>query len=76
MWGKLNLPIFLFNVGLLTLINIDSLMVRTIKESTFIRVNNPKLKRNIGKFNLPHIWDREKGMHIMLYILNLTPLPT
>ena len=27
MWGKLNLPIFLFNVGLLTLINIDSLMV-------------------------------------------------
>ena len=26
MWGKLNLPIFLFNVGLLTLITIDSLM--------------------------------------------------
>ena len=26
MWGKLNLPIFLFNVGLLTLINMDSLM--------------------------------------------------
>ena len=26
-WGKLNLPIFLFNVGLLTIINIDSLMV-------------------------------------------------
>ena len=26
MLGKLNLPIFLFNVGLLTLINIDSLM--------------------------------------------------
>ena len=26
MWGKLNLPIFLFNVGLLTLIKIDSLM--------------------------------------------------
>ena len=26
MWGKLNLPIFLFNVGLFTLINIDSLM--------------------------------------------------
>ena len=26
MWTKLNLPIFLFNVGLFTLINIDSLM--------------------------------------------------
>ena len=26
MWGKLNLPIFLFNVGLFTLIKIDSLM--------------------------------------------------
>ena len=26
MWGKLNLPIFLFNVGLLTLIKVDSLM--------------------------------------------------
>ena len=26
MWGKLNLPIFLFKVGLFTLINIDSLI--------------------------------------------------
>ena len=26
MWGKLNLPIFLFQVGLLTLINMDSLI--------------------------------------------------
>ena len=30
----------------------------TIKESIFIRVNNPTLNRNIGKFNLHHIWDR------------------
>ena len=29
-----------------------------IKESIFIRVNNPTLNRNIGKFNLLHIWDR------------------
>ena len=29
-----------------------------IKESLFIRVNNPTLNRSIGKFNLPHIWDR------------------
>ena len=24
----------------------------------YIRVNNPSLNNNIGKFNLSHIWDR------------------
>ena len=33
---------FLFNVGLLTLMNMDY---------------NPTLNRNIGQFNLPHIWE-------------------
>ena len=33
-------------------------MSRYIKESIFIRFNNPTLNNNIGKFNLPHIWDR------------------
>ena len=33
-------------------------MSRYIKEFIFIRVNNPTLNNNIGKFNLPHIWDR------------------
>ena len=33
-------------------------LARNIKESIFIRVNNPTLNRNIGKSNLPHIWDR------------------
>ena len=28
-----------------------------IKESMFIRVNNPSLNRNIGKYHLPHMWD-------------------
>ena len=28
-----------------------------IKESMFIRVNNPSLNKNIGKYHLPHIWD-------------------
>ena len=28
------------------------------KESIFIRVHNPTLNKNIGKFNLPKIWDR------------------
>ena len=31
---------------------------RLIKESIFIRVNNPTLNRNIGKFQLSHILDR------------------
>ena len=31
--------------------------IRTIKEALYIRVNNPSLNRNIGKYHLPHIWD-------------------
>ena len=31
---------------------------RLIKESIYIRVNNPTLNRNIGKFNLSFIWGR------------------
>ena len=30
---------------------------RTIKESMYIRVNNPTLNQNIGKYSLNHIWD-------------------
>ena len=30
---------------------------RTIKEAMFIRVNDPVLNRNLGKYQLPHIWD-------------------
>ena len=33
-------------------------LARTIKESINIRVNNPTLNQNIGKYNLSHIWDR------------------
>ena len=33
------------------------LPMRTIKEALYIRVNNPSLNRNIGKYHLPHIWD-------------------
>ena len=36
----------------------DHGIARTIKESIYIRVNNPTLNRNIDKFNLHHIWDR------------------
>ena len=30
-------------------------LARNIKESIFIRVNNPTLNRNIGKLNVPHM---------------------
>ena len=30
---------------------------RAIKESIYIRVNHPILNKNIGKYNLSHIWD-------------------
>ena len=36
----------------------DQGQARTIKESIYIRVNNPTLNQNIGKYNLNHIWDR------------------
>ena len=36
----------------------DHGIARTIKISIYIRVNNPTLNRNIGKFNLHPIWDR------------------
>ena len=36
----------------------DRGQARTIKESIYIRVNNPTLNQNIGKYNLNHIWHR------------------
>ena len=33
-------------------------MARSIKEAMCIRVNSPTLNRNIGKYSLPHLWDR------------------
>ena len=35
----------------------DQNLIRTIKETLYIRVNNPSLNKNIGKYHLPHIWD-------------------
>ena len=32
-------------------------IARTIKAAILIGVNDPSLNRNIGKFQLPHIWD-------------------
>ena len=35
----------------------DHNTARAIKEAIYIRVNNPTLNRNIGKYNLPHLLD-------------------
>ena len=35
----------------------DQNIARNIKEAILIRVNDPSLNRNIGKYQLPHIWD-------------------
>ena len=37
----------------------DQNLTRLIKESMYIRVNNPSLNRNIGKYHLPHIWNED-----------------
>ena len=36
----------------------DQNHLRTIKEALYIRVNNPSLNKNIGKYHLPHMWDK------------------
>ena len=35
----------------------DQSMTRAIREVMLMRVNDPSLNRNIGKYQLPHIWD-------------------
>ena len=39
----------------------DLNIARTIKEAILIRVNDPSMNRNIGKYQLPHIWDEVLG---------------
>ena len=35
----------------------DQSLTRTIREAMLIGVNDPSPNRNIGKYQLPHIWD-------------------
>ena len=32
-------------------------LATAINEAIYIRVNNPTLNKNVGKYNLQHIWD-------------------
>ena len=32
-------------------------VIRNIKEAMYIHVNDPSLNRNLGNYQLPHIWD-------------------
>ena len=52
-------------------------LARNIKELIFIRVNNPTLNNNIGKFNLPHIWDRvllnTPGLNLKSQVITISP---
>ena len=33
----------------------DLNLMRTLKEALYIRVNDPSLNRNVGKYHLPHV---------------------
>ena len=46
---------------------------RTIKEAMYIQVNDPSLSRNLGKHNLPHLWDEVLRTPLCC---NLSNIPT
>ena len=33
-------------------------LTRNIKEAIYMKVNDPSLNRNLGKFQLPQVWDQ------------------
>ena len=39
------------------LVSLGNSFSRQIKESMFIRTNNPSMNRNIGKYELPRVYD-------------------
>ena len=50
---------------------------RNIREAMFIHVNDPSLNRNLGKYQLPHVWDNilQDTPALQLKQSNLTPYP-
>ena len=54
---QLKVPTMKINIGNFSILGRENQnLMRTIKEALYIRVNNPFLNRNIGKYHLPHIW--------------------
>ena len=51
----------------------DQNITRTIKEEILIRVNDPSLNRNIGKYQLQHIWDEVLAKSPELKLNTITP---
>ena len=48
------------SVGYFTIKGWEGLnMAMTIKETVYIRVNKVTMNKNIGKYNLPHIWEKK-----------------
>ena len=43
-------------------------VTRTIKETMFIKVNDPPLNRNQAKYHLPYIWDEGLQDTLALYL--------
>ena len=54
----------------------DQSIARTIKEAILIRVNDPSLNRNIGKYQLSHIWDEVLVKSPELKNSNKKPIPS
>ena len=52
MCGSWNLPKFLLSEGSLTHVT------RNIKENIYIQISDPSFNRNLGEYQLPHIWDQ------------------
>ena len=58
-YGHFNYTGHFTNVGNFSIMGMEAHnLARTIKETISIRVNDPSLNSNIGKYHLPHIWDK------------------
>ena len=51
----------------------DQSIARTIKDAILIWINDPSLNRNIGKYQLPHIWDEVLGQVTRTQIQTKSP---
>ena len=43
-------------------------ITRIIKQAMLMRVNDPSVKRNIGNYQLSHIWDIYIYIYIYIYL--------